>query len=1486
MADIIREDIISVGWDIDSNPLIQMQKELDEIKKKLGGGLGDEEFDELKDSVNGANDSLGDMQKEANKTKDNLGKAQQASEKLKNKLTDLGKKGFAALKKIASVTFKALAAGVAAVGAAVGKIAYEAVQAYADFEQLKGGVETLFKDNAGTVMKYANNAYKTAGLSANQYMETVTSFSASLLQSLDGDTAKAAKYADMAISDMADNANKMGTDMGSIQYAYQGFAKQNYTMLDNLKLGYGGTKEEMQRLVKDAAKIDKSVDANSMSYANIVKAIHAVQEEMGIYGTTQKEAEKTITGSLNAMKSSWSNLLTAMASGENLDQCIDNMVSSVEIFAGNVMPVAEKALMGLGTVVEKLAPIIADKLPDLADKLLPPLIKATISLAKGLVKALPNIIKTVFQTVGEILTEQFPALSKLGGFFKNAGEKIAKFTPILLGLVGAFLAFKKIKSIGSMFGGLFGGGSKGAGGKKGGMFSGLESLAKMKTTTVLKGMANLAIIFGGMAILTAAFMAVAPHLAKIGDTGAFIKMALIMTALGVVGGVLAKFGEIAGKIQVTTVLKGLANMAIMIAGMSALFLLVGALSLIKFDYGTMTAIIGLLGLLGLVGTALTIFAGIVGLIPIATVALGLANMAIVIAGMDALFLLIGATSLINFNYGNMLKVIGLIGLLGTVGAVLTTFAGAIGLIPMPVVLIGLANLTLVLGAVTALIIAFGALSKVEGIQEFVSMGGDLLVEIFNIIGRIAGALIGGVGAEVSKALPTIGENLGKFGENIKPLFNAIQGTDMGALGSFFAAIGGFLLLVTGNNILDTLTSWFTGNPFEKLGKNLTLFAESARGFFQAVVSYPEEGFNKAKLMFECLSGLSNLPLSGGLTQWFGGEINFEKIASGLASFADEGVKSFFNMANSLPVEAFDHGKKLFECLAGLSSLPNTDGVAQWFTGSVNYKEIADGLTALGADGVKKFFTMAADLSPKAFENTKLLFKSLSGISESLPKEDNWWDKLWGTEKQSLGDIATDLENFATKGATFFKLVDTINIKNMNGLWESLKNAGGVTTENLDKVFSDAIDSLVTKISELPQKMGDALKNNSSHLSDGMVEMWKEAVKASVAPVNKLLDGANHILKEFGSKKKVIEWTPYANGTSGHKGGNALVNDGRGAELVQMPNGNTFIPNGRNVFMPNAPQGMKVLPAEQTAQIMGKNSPTFNYANGIGNIDVWSFYDNAKGLVDKITENISYNGLSTLASNVGQSMVSTFAGEMPAWIEKLFEEGGQSIGSYVASKGVMQWLPTVVRALKMEGQYSLANVARTLFQMRTESGGNPKAINLWDSNAKKGIPSKGLMQVIDPTFNAYAREGFDKNIYDPLSNILASIRYAVSRYGSLTKAFRGKGYANGGIATSPSIFGEDGAEMAIPLSRNKRNRGVSLWAQTGEMLGLSYTPESGGDEYVSTSVESNTYAPQLHFHISGSNDDRTFARKVKKIVTEAIADVIDGAERSNPKLKEV
>lgn len=246
------------------------------------------------------------------------------------------------------------AAGLAAATTAVGALSKAALDSYGDYEQLTGGVETLFKTSADVVMEYANNAYQTAGLSANEYMETVTSFSASLLQSLGGDTEAAAEYADMAIRDMSDNANKMGTDMEMIQNAYRGFSRANFTMLDNLALGYGGTKEEMERLLADAEKLS-GVKYDISSYSDMIEAIHVVQTEMGITGTTAKEAATTIQGSVAAAKSAWSNLVTGIAD-ENADlgQLVSNLVTSVETAAGNIIPRISQILSGMKDASESL----------------------------------------------------------------------------------------------------------------------------------------------------------------------------------------------------------------------------------------------------------------------------------------------------------------------------------------------------------------------------------------------------------------------------------------------------------------------------------------------------------------------------------------------------------------------------------------------------------------------------------------------------------------------------------------------------------------------------------------------------------------------------------------------------------------------------------------------------------------------------------------------------------------------------------------------------------------------------------------------------------------------------------------------------------------------------------------------------------------------------------------------------------------------------
>ena len=304
---------------------------------------------------------------------------------------------------------KAMASAIKEATAALVDLGKQSIMGFAEQEQLIGGVDTLFKESSAKVQQYANDAYKTAGLSANQYMETVTSFSASLLQSMGGDTQAAAEKANRAITDMSDNANKMGTDMASIQNAYQGFAKANYTMLDNLKLGYGGTKEEMQRLLTDAEKLS-GVKYDLSSYADIVDAIHVVQTEMGITGTTATEAATTIQGSANAMKSAWSNLITGK-SNENLDldKLVQNVIDSVNTFADNLIPRLQIMLPrfaeGLNKLVTGLIPYVGPAL----ELLLPSLMQGIGSLISGIVQALPAAVEAITAVI-PMLVEQLTIL--------------------------------------------------------------------------------------------------------------------------------------------------------------------------------------------------------------------------------------------------------------------------------------------------------------------------------------------------------------------------------------------------------------------------------------------------------------------------------------------------------------------------------------------------------------------------------------------------------------------------------------------------------------------------------------------------------------------------------------------------------------------------------------------------------------------------------------------------------------------------------------------------------------------------------------------------------------------------------------------------------------------------------------------------------------------------------------------------------------------
>ena len=373
-----------------------------------------------------------------------LAGAETAATSSSNKITEifsgLGsnlKTVFSGVGKVAMGTFAAAGTAATAAFAGIGK---SALTAYADWEQLYGGIKTLFGDALDTVDGYAQKAYKTAGLSANEYMEMATDFSASLLQSLGNDTAKAAEYANDAIIDMSDNANKMGTSIESIQDAYRGFSKQNYTMLDNLKLGYGGTKTEMEKLLADAEKLSGtkfSID----SFADITKAIHVIQDFRKITGSTVDEAESTISGSLNMVKASWKNLLAFMGGGTTMawNDIFPAFVDSVKTAAKNLEPAIHDIVFNIGNLFGELAPILVGVLPDLVSSI----ISMLTSIIPPVLEVLPDIIGALVDGIVDFISNADNVTTIIDGFVKlfvavaaGAGRIVTAIIPLLPEIVG------------------------------------------------------------------------------------------------------------------------------------------------------------------------------------------------------------------------------------------------------------------------------------------------------------------------------------------------------------------------------------------------------------------------------------------------------------------------------------------------------------------------------------------------------------------------------------------------------------------------------------------------------------------------------------------------------------------------------------------------------------------------------------------------------------------------------------------------------------------------------------------------------------------------------------------------------------------------------------------------------------------------------------------------------------------------------------------
>ena len=404
-----------------------LNKQIDEQKSKLEMlksrlaesaekyGENDSRTQKWQQSVNLATADLNKMERQLDDNNKELSETAKEGDKAEKGIKDAGDAAessgskFQKLGGVLKGVGVAMAAVVVAAAAAAVKLGKEVVSAYADYEQLVGGVDTLFKESSQKVQDYANNAYKTAGLSANEYMETVTSFSASLISSLGGDTEKAAKYADRAITDMSDNANKMGTDMESIKNAYQGFAKQTFTMLDNLKLGYGGTKSEMERLLADASAIS-NIEYDISSYADITEAIHVIQTEMGITGTTALEAEKTISGSISSLGAAFKNLLVGFGDANaDIKALTDSLVEAFRNVVTNIAPVIENIVKALPEALGAMLPEISAMLPMLLDVATTLLVQLIDAIIASLPELIPVAVEAVL-TIVDALIDNLPLL--------------------------------------------------------------------------------------------------------------------------------------------------------------------------------------------------------------------------------------------------------------------------------------------------------------------------------------------------------------------------------------------------------------------------------------------------------------------------------------------------------------------------------------------------------------------------------------------------------------------------------------------------------------------------------------------------------------------------------------------------------------------------------------------------------------------------------------------------------------------------------------------------------------------------------------------------------------------------------------------------------------------------------------------------------------------------------------------------------------------
>lgn len=621
-------------------------------------------------------------------------------------------------------------------------------------------------------------------------------------------------------------------------------------------------------------------------------------------------------------------------------------------------------------------------------------------------------------------------------------------------------------------------------------------------------------------------------------------------------------------------------------------------------------------------------------------------------------------------------------------------------------------------------------------------------------------------------------------------------------------------------LLDTISTFLEQTDWRKLGESIRTFVVSID--WTGIVNELVRGFGAA---------------AGALGALIGGLIGdaikdakkyFQKKAEECGGSLWKGVlkgilDAIMNVAVWIKKNICDPFMKGFRNAFGIHS-PSTvmaemgkyliEGMLNGITDKISdikqkFSEIKDAISKkwseIQTDTTKKWTQINDDTSKKIAnlrDDAKTKFEEIrSKISDKWSSVRQNTETSWNNTKTSLAqkwsgirsDASSKFENIRSTVAQKWSNLHGNTTSTWSQIGSSLKNTWSDLKSNASKAFGTISDNILGCFRNLK----NSLKSTMSGVANAIISPIGSAV-------NGVISGVNWILGKVGSSKSFAKWQvpKFANGSEGLQADTlGVVNDQPGGiyrEMVIRPDGSAFVPQGRNIPL-MMEKGTQIVPAKQTQQYL---SMMPHFKTGIGSkikdtiSDVWSYVSHPSKLVDLAFEKFADVGNAAEPGlSIAKGVISQIKGSVTDFVKKIFNESQPKV-NYVAGKGVEQWRSLATKALQLTGQYSAANLNRLLYQMQTESSGNPNAINLWDSNAKRGTPSKGLMQVIDPTFRAYAMAPYNKNIWDPLSNMIASIRYAVSRYGSLSRAYQGHGYASGGFPQTGEFFmaRESGPEL--------------------------------------------------------------------------------------------